>query len=281
MASTELQLGIEHLAGCLALSRSANWNQNEADWRLMLGFGHGWGISTADGTLAASTLALPYGRDFAWLAMVLVLPGQRRQGYASRLLRVALAEMQAQRRVVLLDATPAGHQVYIQEGFRDYWSFKRFALKSGISVSRENEIRELEARDWEAVLSLDAVAFGGSRDVVLRNLAARRPDAALVAERKGEIGGFVLAREGHEAMQIGPLVARHEMTARALFAAALGGVSGPVYADIADHAAPLQDWALEQGFTIQRPFTRMAHGPKGYAPGDASLVFCPAGAELG
>lgn len=281
MASTELRLGIEHLAGCLALSRSANWNQNEADWRLMLGFGRGWGISTADDILAASTLALPYGRDFAWLAMVLVLPEQRRRGYASRLLRVALAEMQAQKRVALLDATPAGHEVYVQEGFRDYWSFKRFALKSGISVSRKNEIRELEAKDWEAVLSLDAVAFGGSRDVVLRNLAARQPKAALVAGRNGEIGGFVLAREGREAMQIGPLVARDELTARALFAAALGRVSVPVYADIADHAAPLQGWALEQGFTIQRPFTRMAHGPGGYAPGDASLVFCPAGPELG
>ena len=288
MASTErrhdadvVALDESHLAGCLALSRSANWNQNEADWRLMLGFGRGWGISAPDGTLAASTLALPYGRDFAWLAMVLVLPGQRRRGYASRLLRVALAEMQAQQRVVLLDATPAGHEVYIQEGFRDYWSFKRFALKSGISVSRENEIRELEAKDWEAVLSLDAVAFGGSRDVVLRNLAARQPNAALVAERNGEIGGFVLAREGREAMQIGPLVARDELTARALFAAALGRVSVPVYADIADHAAPLQGWALEQGFAIQRPFTRMAHGPTGYAPGDASLVCCPAGPELG
>ena len=50
-----------HLAGCLRLSQSANWNQNEADWRLMLGFGRGWGVIAADGTLAASTVALqPY-----------------------------------------------------------------------------------------------------------------------------------------------------------------------------------------------------------------------------
>jgi GNAT superfamily N-acetyltransferase len=281
MESTELQLGIEHLAGCLALSGSANWNQNEADWRLMLGFGRGWGLAMHDGTLAASTLVLPYN-GFAWVAMVLVLPEQRRQGYASRLLRVALAEMQAQKRIALLDATPAGHEVYVQEGFRQFWGFKRFSLSDFRNSNYANkDIRPFQETHWPQVLVLDAAAFGGDREVVLRNLAARQPKAALVAERNGEIGGFVLAREGREAMQIGPLVARDELTAGALFAAALGRVSGPVYADIADHAAPLQGWALEQGFTIQRPFTRMAHGPRAYAPGDASLVFCPAGPELG
>jgi len=281
MASTELQLGIEHLAGCLALSRSANWNQNEADWRLMLGFGRGWGLAMDDGTLAASTLVLPYN-GFAWVAMVLVHPEHRKKGFATRLLRAALAEMQAQKRIALLDATPAGHEVYVQEGFREFWGFKRFSLSDFRNSNYANkDIQPFQETHWPQVLALDAAAFGGDREVVLRNLAARQPKAALVAGRNGEIGGFVLAREGREAMQIGPLVARDEPTARALFAAALGRVSGPVYADIADHAAPLQGWALEQGFTIQRPFTRMAHGPRGYAPGDASLVFCPAGPELG
>jgi len=281
MENTDHPLEERHLRGCLALSRSANWNQNEADWRLMLGFGRGWGISAPDGTLAASTVALPYGSNFAWIAMVLVLPEHRRRGYASHLLRVALSETEKENRVALLDATPAGHEVYMQEGFRDYWGFKRFALSSGISVSQMKDIRKLESKDWQAVLSLDTVAFGGSREAVLRNLAARQPNAALVAERNGQVVGFVLAREGREAMQVGPLVARDEGTARELLAAALGAVSVPVYVDIADHAGPLQDWALERGFAVQRPFTRMAHGPRGYAPGDASLVYCPAGPELG
>jgi len=120
-----------HLAGCLALSKSANWNQNEADWRLMLGFGRGWGISAPDGTLAASTMALPYGADFAWIAMVLVLPQHRRQGHASRLLRVALAEMGAQGRVSLLGdpsgtcGLPAG-RVSRLLGFQEVFAFKIF-----------------------------------------------------------------------------------------------------------------------------------------------------------
>ena len=281
MESIEHVLEERHLAGCLALSRSANWNQNEADWRLMLGFGRGWGVTTVDGTLAASTIALPYDSGFAWVAMVLVLPEHRRQGYASRLLRVALAEMAAQKRIALLDATPAGHEVYVQEGFRDFWGFKRFALALAKKEFVSEGTKPLNDSHWPQILELDAVAFGASREVVLRNLAARQPKAALVAERNGAVAGFVFAREGREALQIGPLVARDEATARELLGSALAQVTAPVYVDISDHVAALQAWALAQGFAIQRPFTRMAHGPGGYAPGDASLVFCPAGPELG
>lgn len=271
----------EDLPGCLALSKSANWNQNEADWRLMLSFGRGWGIVAEDGALAASTVSLPYGGGFAWVAMVLVLPEHRRKGYATRLLQKALYENERSGRVSLLDATPAGHEVYVQEGFRDFWGFKRFSLSKRPSRREEAEARRLEGVHWPAILDLDARAFGGSREPVLRNLAARQPTLALVAERGGALAGFVLGREGREALQIGPLVAKDAGTAQQLLAAALSGVEGPVYVDIADHAAPLQQWALAQGFTVQRPFTRMAHGPRGYAPGDASLVFCPAGPELG
>jgi GNAT superfamily N-acetyltransferase len=282
--STELRehtLGEAQLAACLALSRAAGWNQNAADWRLMLEIGRGWGLSLADGTLVASTLVLPYGA-FAWISMVLVQPEHRRMGYASRLLRRALAELRAARLTPVLDATPAGRAVYLQEGFHDTWTFKRYQLRArrAASADRPNDIRMLAERDWPRILALDGRAFGASRERLLRALAARRPDAALVLERAGDIRGFLLGREGREASQLGPLVADDADTAVALLDAGLRQLTAPLYLDAVDHAAPLAAWLAAQGFEVQRPFTRMVHGA-GPAPGDASKVMLVAGPELG
>jgi GNAT superfamily N-acetyltransferase len=281
--STEHPLSDKHLPGCLALSRSASWNQNEADWRVMLAIGRGWGLTLADGTLAASTLILPYGGTFAWVSMVLVLPEHRRKGYASLLLQKALQENARFGLTSILDATPAGHEVYVQEGFQDRWGFKRFSLSaySG-KISSEKEIRPLAEKDWPGILELDGRAFGASRERLLRNLALRLPEAALVAESGGVLAGFVLGRDGREARQIGPLVARDTDTANRLLNAAVAGVRPPVYLDIVDHAPSLQALTQAKGFVFQRPFTRMVHGTDaGPAPGEASLVYCPAGPELG
>lgn len=284
MAGTEPRehaLGQAQLEGCLALSRAAGWNQNASDWKLMLGIGRGWGLTLADGTLIASTLVLPY-RGFAWVSMVLVLPERRRRGHASRLLRRALAELQAARLTPLLDATPAGRAVYLQEGFRDTWGFKRYALAAGhtLSIDRDDAVRTLRDDDWGQVLALEARAFGASREHLLRALAARLPAAALVLERAGAVRGYLLGRDGREACQLGPLVADEPETAIALLGAALRRVPAPLVLDAADHATPLVAWLEANGFALQRPFTRMVCGGV-ETPGDASKLMLVAGPELG
>lgn len=276
LADHEHPLGAEHLAGCVALSASANWNQNEADWRLMLEIGHGWGLSLADGTLAASTLVLPYGGEFAWVSMVLVQPSHRRRGYASRLLRTAIADLEHRGLTPILDATPAGRAVYSQEGFGDRWGFKRFFLRDATSRREpEGTVRQLRDSDWNEVLRLDREAFGASRERMLRALHQRLPQSALVVEGKG----FVFGRDGREARQIGPLVARDLASAKALVSHALAIIEPPVYVDVADHA-PLRGLLEESGFTFQRPFTRMVRGARP-APGNRELTVLVAGPELG
>jgi GNAT superfamily N-acetyltransferase len=269
-----------HVAGCLALSQAARWNQNAADWRLMLEIGRGWGVALADGTLAASTLVLPFG-GFAWVSMVLVLPDQRRKGCATRLLRVALDDLAQRKLTPILDATPAGRAVYVHEGFHDTWGFRRFELRQAVSLPGLPEgVRPLQDADWPRVLELDARAFGASRERLLRALAARLPQAALVCDGGAGLHGFLLGRDGREARQLGPLVARDAGTARALLCAALRAVPPPLYLDIVDRETGLIAWLESLGFDFQRPFTRMVHGAM-TAPGEATLVTCPAGPELG
>jgi GNAT superfamily N-acetyltransferase len=283
MASTERQrsgiervhaLGPEHLAACQRLSAAASWNQNDADWRVMLQMGHGWGLSL-DGELVASALSLPYGTDFGWISMVLVLPEQRRKGYATRLLHRAIADLESAGCAQVLDATPAGRAVYRQEGFSDTWGFRRFALRKSALFPGARDVRPIGEADWPRILDLDREAFGASREALLRSLAGRLPGAALTAE-----GSFLLGREGRESVQLGPLVARDPETAKALLLAGLKNVPAPLYVDVADHAVGLHALLEQAGFEFQRPFTRMVRG-RAHAPGDATRVYLVAGPELG
>lgn len=275
--STEHRLGTEHLAGCLKLSASANWNQNEADWRVMLQIGYGWGLTLDDGTLAATTLVLPYGGDFAWVSMVLVLPEHRRKGYATHLLRLAIAELENRGLTAVLDATPAGREVYQHEGFHDCWGFSRLATSSISPPPIDDRgVRLLREGDWPWMLELDRAAFGASRERLLRSLVKRLPQAAWVCEGKG----FILGRDGREARQSGPLIASDEQTARTLLSQAARAVEPPVYLDVVAHAPELREWLEGRGFFFQRPYTRMVRGARG-APGDERLVYCVAGPELG
>ena len=281
----EHELGEQHLAGAMALSRAANWNQNEADWRMMLRLGKGFGLSAADGSLIASIVVLPYGDQFAWMSMVLVSPQHRRRGYASRMLRRALGYLQERGLVAVLDATPAGHEVYVQEGLRDAWGFRRYSLAAARPVTGWQDVSGLKLRqlmpdDWPQILALDLPAFGASREALLRALAVRLPEAALVVQRGERICGYLFGRDGREARQLGPLVAQDLPAAQALLSHVLASVAAPVYMDIVDHHTSLRSWVLLQGFTVQRPFTRMVYGAES-APGNNETVMLVAGPELG
>lgn len=287
MANTEIaRLAVADLADAVALSASASWNQNEADWRLMLALGRAWGIRAADASgnerLAASVATLPYGSEFAWVSMVLVLPGFRGRGYATRLLAHALDELAWRGIAAILDATPAGRPIYLPLGFVDCWGFSRYRREASAKPGPAETVavRALHDTDWPAILGIDRPAFGADREALLRSLAARLPRAAHVAEHDGRITGFVFGRDGREASQLGPLLAPDTATARALLEAALCTIDGPVYLDLADRHANLLPWLQSRGFAFQRPFTRMIRGLC-EAPGDPAPIVLVAGPELG
>lgn len=283
--STEHALDASQLPGCLALSAEAGWNQVEADWRLMLGLGRGLGASTEDGRLVATTIMLPYEQRFAWISMVLVAPEHRRHGLATRLMGRAIDELVAGGCVPLLDATPAGREVYRRLGFEDCWAMARLASASAVTVGSSKtgdrlEVRPLRAGDWTNVLNEDHAVFGADRGEILRDLARRVPRAALVAERAGRLCGASFARDGRLATQIGPVIAADDATAQALIAAALTTIASPVFIDVPGRHARIGAWLRELGFAPQRTLMRMAYR-RDRAFDDPRRLYAIAGPELG
>lgn len=277
------QLTESDLDGCLALSAGVGWNQTAQDWRLFLRLGVGWGLFEGGGDLVATACVLPYEDRFAWVSMVIVREDRRRRGLGGWLLRHALEHLGRRGLTPLLDATPAGRELYLRLGFRDVWEFSRMvgsAPSRPAGPVRAPGVRPMGEGDLGRAAAWDRRVFGADRGALLESLRARAPDAALVAEGPDGLRGYLLGRDGRTAHQLGPLVAADTDAALALLVAALNSLEAPVYLDVPGARGDLRAALEDAGWALQRRFTRMVHGA-GAAPGDPTDLYAIAGPELG
>jgi GNAT superfamily N-acetyltransferase len=277
---TETALRLDDLDGANALVAEAGWNQNAADWRIFLDLGRAFAVKDGDGRLAATAATLPYPSGFGWISMVLVSRRFRRQGVATRLLQRCIGALQEAGMVPVLDATPAGREVYRPLGFRDGWAITRWRRADASAVKETKGARLLGAADWPAVLALDAQAFGCDRAPLLERLRVRSAQFACVVEKDGRLRGFLLGREGRVATQLGPIVADDEAAAAQLAAFACPRIDGPVLIDALDRHRGLGQRLQAHGFAKERPYTRMALG-RDELFGDPRRLAAIAGPELG
>jgi GNAT superfamily N-acetyltransferase len=282
MASTEQPLSEADLWAAEALVVEAGWNQNAADWRIFLELGCALAVKE-DGRLAATAATLPYPSGFGWISMVLVSRPYRRRGIATRLLERCIAMLREAGMVPVLDATPAGREVYRPLGFRDGWAITRWrAAKAKAREEKVNGVRPrlLEESHWPSLLALDAQAFGCDRGPLLERLRGRSMNFSCVIERESRLSGFLLGREGRVATQLGPVVAEDEDAARALVGFACARIGGPVLLDALDRHAGFARGLEAQGFARERPYTRMVLGREEIF-GDPRRLAAIAGPELG
>jgi GNAT superfamily N-acetyltransferase len=279
MASTDLAIASIDAGESEAvwpLSIEAGWNQNVADWRFMLGAGHGFGLRGSDGKWEASSLVLPLGEKLAWISMVLVTQARRRGGVGTGLLKRCIAEAQANGAVAGLDATEQGRPIYLPLGFRDLYRISRWHFDGVKEMPPTAAVRRMAIADLPGMRVYDHELSSMNRPALLAHLAVRQPAMALVSDA----GGFVLGREGRTAYSIGPVIADDEATGLALIAKAASSVPGPFIIDVPDAHANIRRWLERQGAVSPRGYVRMTLGS---APGldDPSHVFALAGPELG
>ncbi|MGH6764607.1 MAG: GNAT family N-acetyltransferase [Bradyrhizobium sp.] len=267
-----VELGADDGPGGLALSREADWNQNEADWRFFLEAGTVFGIRDPDHRLIATAALLPYGSGNAWISMVLVTAPWRRRGLATRLVDACLAAAARDRLTPWLDATPAGAAVYGPLGFAPTLQLRRLRLQSSNRTAAGAP--QLPAGNADDLAACDRRAMGFDRSALLAELCSR-PNS-LTWSSGNAIG---LVRDGRTCRHTGPLFADHQDQALALVDGIIRNESGGVMIDVVSTQDTFLEGLTARGWSHERPFQRMRFG--GAAADAVELPFAVAGPEYG
>ncbi|MEA3201427.1 MAG: hypothetical protein QOE90_2855 [Thermoplasmata archaeon] len=160
---------------------------------------------------------------YAFVGGMMVDEGARRQGIARALLRAGV--MRARERGALrvaLAASAAGRPLYLQEGFRDVATSRRYELRAepkAPPASRRYAIYPISSCEIMELLRYDAPRFGASRAPLIASLMGAFPERSFVAFERagGAIAGYACTQE----RVVGPLVADDPEAAALLLHAAV------------------------------------------------------------
>jgi GNAT superfamily N-acetyltransferase len=273
MVSVVRTLTPDDVPSAMELSIAANWNQTAEDWyRLIRLSSGGCRCIDSDGKIAATATRLNYGKQLAWIGMVLTRPEIRRQGYARLLIEDAIASADNHGvHTLKLDATEQGRPLYASVGFVVENSIERWERKGEAEASTT---AAPACRFSEEILELDKRAFGVSRKELLEDLLTS-------ANCELTSGGYALSRAGRMARYLGPCVAASANDARMLIARQLNAYAAGCawYWDLLTTNVAAVRCAQELGFTQSRVLWRMRRGEA--IDNDDLSTYAIAGFELG
>lgn len=272
----------------MELKNLAGWNQTHRDWQSYLLYEPaGCFVAECESTAAGTATTIRYEDRIGWIGMVLVHPDMRRLGIGTCLLNHAIGYLNSKGTTsIKLDATPMGMKVYEPLGFQPEYEVVRMEVSATTPVPGETSpagvILPMRSRDLDSVSPTDRRIFGADRDRVLQRLHSMAPDLCFVSrDPSGAITGFIFARPGHEADQIGPWIADTPQAAECLLRAVLHSLEGRrVFLDV-PLANPAALPLVEQcGFHRQRTLTRMVLGENRH-PGVPERVYGISSPEKG
>lgn len=252
---------LSDLSFAMNLSYSEGWNQTEKDWRLLLeNPGNTCLVVEAGRRIIGTATAMNYGNKVAWIGMVLIDKDFRGEG-AGRLILDYLLDKLKNFDSVKLDATMAGHPLYVNSGFRDELIIKRMTIDSRENILSEDinfEIEFITAKTLTEVIIYDENIFGVRRDNLINTLFRNYPEKAFLLRREKIISGYMLGREGNRFNYLGPVFANSSGDAKILISEALKSPDKrPVALDIMQDKEDVTYWLQSIGFSVQRDFSRM------------------------
>lgn len=272
------------LFDCMQLSTAEHWNQTETDWRFFIENPKNICLAAqADGKVIATTVAVNYSNEIAWISMVLVNNNYRNKGISKLLLQTILEKLPASSSVKL-DATAAGHPVYKKFGFADEYLITRMTNTAVKHLHGENDVitaEPVQAKDIDEIAAFDQTAFGANRKQLIEFLIKENTGVALQLKHGKQLTAFVLGRDGCNYQHIGPLMASAFSDAKSLIIKALNKLQHkPVVVDVPNDKIELINWLTSIGFIKQRHFLRMYKKGNQF-PGHISKQYLICGPEFG
>ncbi len=253
--------------------QQAGWNQLRADWLRVLRYeSNGCFAAFFGERLIGTVTTTTYGKDLAWIGMMLVHPEFRRRGIATALMRHSISYLRDQDvACIKLDATPEGLFVYEQLGFVAEWEFHRWerAADQPSQIICPNQVVSRIGR----LDQLDRVAFGADRSAFLNSLDE-------VSFTISNEDGFGMIRSGRRASYLGPVTAATTKSAEHILRGLVGPITGRVFWDIPAPNAAARALAEQRGFQPARDLIRMTLGQMLSIP-DVSTQFAIAAPETG
>jgi GNAT superfamily N-acetyltransferase len=244
------------------LGRQAGWNQTAADWLRFLAMEpDGCFVAEQDGTAVGTTATCIFG-PVAWVALVLVEPQVRGRGIGTALVSQALAYLDdAGIPSVRLDATSLGLPLYEKLGFRAEYELARFA---GIPAAARPaaELSPVTHEHLGQLAEIDRATTGADRSKMLTCLFMEYSDLMRLAQRDGIVEGYLAARPGAQAWQVGPCVANATAGPRLLNDAWRRFAGQRILLDVPSAHTAATALAGSMGLTIQRRLVRMGRGVK-------------------
>jgi GNAT superfamily N-acetyltransferase len=260
------------IPAAMRLKEAAGWNQTVEDWRNLIQLAPEgcFGIDV-DGMLAATTTAVCFASELAWIGMVLTDPEHRGKGLARGLMEHALRYLEGRAAWIKLDATDMGRPLYEKLGFEEECKIERWAKEgSGVDFSLHGTSVPLS----QTAEALDRQAFGADRKELLTLLAQ--------TESIQTGSGYAMARPGSKATYLGPCVARTSAEAEDLIDDVLRAHgTETIYWDLLPHNKAAVRIATARGFQPLRRLARMAIPGTRPFPHDDSMVCAIAGFEYG
>lgn len=232
----------------------------------------GWWLGRMDGQPVGMGGFSDFG-SCAYVGLMAVHPGFQGKGIGGRILRHILAAADARKiPMTLLDATAAGHPLYLSHGYVEEDKsdlFTRVEAPSPVPARGGARVRRATREDHAAICAMDGRMTGADRGRLLRLLLEEFPDRSFVSlGRHGRITGFLIA----QSQRIGPWLAEQPEDAEALLVEALG----LAFASPSELIAPQSNAAVRpmlerHGFLYKRSTRHMRRGGEGLLARRASI----------